>query len=283
MLILNEINHQLEGTEYTLPPELYEYYKKVILNFSEYSSYGGYRIARNVIENKGVISFDWFDNMRKFFNKHENEKDVDFVMGGSWGAKKYVNFMVKKLRISTDKIRKKHSNSATKPSTPSSNLTGNRGSKQSKSLSIMNGIMPSMASLIPKLESKENKKIFIITEKQLKQLSEYKWKPSASQRREFAQKMQNDKEFASDYHNRKEVASQKRRSTSKFDYNKAGGNYIPTKDQYGFAIVNVRNLNNVEDEQAFNDVIFGYTNNEKVHHDSIHIVNQYIRKEKIIN
>lgn len=166
MLVLSEENSKLAGTKYTLPPKLFGYYKNIILKYPEYSSNGGYRIAKNIIEGNGVVTFEWFDNMRKFFNRHEDDKDIDFILGGSWDVKKYVGFMVKKLRISTEKTRKKHENSPTKPTTSSSAITGNRGDKQSKSLSIMNSIMPSIGSLIPKLESKT----YVFTEEQINEI-----------------------------------------------------------------------------------------------------------------
>ena len=55
----------------------------------------------------------------------------------------------------------------------------------------------------------------------------YKWKPSKSAKREFAQNMQ-DSEFANAYNQRKEDRATNRRVKSAFDYNTAGGNYVPT-------------------------------------------------------
>lgn len=49
----------------------------------------------------------------------------------------------------------------------------------------------------------------------------YKWKPSASQRRAFAEKMSSPEERAGYYEN-KEAKAQKRRASSQFDYNSAG-------------------------------------------------------------
>lgn len=105
----------------------------------------------------------------------------------------------------------------------------------------------------------------------------YKWKPSKSARREFAQKMQNDQQFATDYYNRKSEKAEKRRAGSKFDYNTAGGSYIPTKAQHDFCLQNPDLFVTVEENQAANEVIFGYTCQEKVKHDSIHVVNEKIR------
>ena len=105
----------------------------------------------------------------------------------------------------------------------------------------------------------------------------YKWRPSKSQRRAFAIKMQDPEEKAA-YENRKEQKAQKRRETSSFDYNKAGGSYIPTKEQADFALNNMDLFITPEEIDAANFVISGYACNEKVHHDFIHIVNEKRRK-----
>lgn len=106
----------------------------------------------------------------------------------------------------------------------------------------------------------------------------YKWKPNKSQRREFAQNMQDD-EFREAYYARREERVSKKRATSKFDYATAGGRYIPTKHQYNIAFKILKNEINIkkELEEACNMVISGYSCNEKVHHDYIHIVNEYYR------
>lgn len=105
----------------------------------------------------------------------------------------------------------------------------------------------------------------------------YKWKPSKTQRKEFATNMQNP-EFASEHTARKQARCDKRRSTSAFDYATAGGYYIPAKIAYDFCIANYANSLTLQNQIAFNAVIHGFINNEKVHHDSIHIVNELIKK-----
>lgn len=107
----------------------------------------------------------------------------------------------------------------------------------------------------------------------------YKWKPSASARRAFAEKMQNPAEKA-EYEARKEARATKRRSTSNFDYATAGGSYIPTKEQHDFCMFNRPADLTPEQETACNNVIYGYGCQEKVHHDFIHIVNE-LRRNKI--
>jgi hypothetical protein len=59
----------------------------------------------------------------------------------------------------------------------------------------------------------------------------YKWKPNKAQRREFAERMATDTAYSEAYHQRKEQRAEKKRSTSKFDYQTAGGEYIPTESQ----------------------------------------------------
>jgi hypothetical protein len=105
-----------------------------------------------------------------------------------------------------------------------------------------------------------------------------KWKPNKTQRRAFALKMQDD-EFRSSYHERKEKRQEKKRSGSKFDYTTAGGMYTPTKTQYDSAMELMLNNPTIEQKTASNSVIMGYTCNEKIHHDNIHIINEYIRSK----
>ncbi len=106
----------------------------------------------------------------------------------------------------------------------------------------------------------------------------YKWKPNKTARREFAEKMQNDVEFKQNYEEKKLKKEEKKRATSKFDYKTAGGNYIPTKEQLEFCLNNENLFQTMEERTARNEVIYGYSVREKIHHDNIHIVNEIIRK-----
>lgn len=118
----------------------------------------------------------------------------------------------------------------------------------------------------------------VINESQLDEA--YKWRPSASQRKAFAQKMQDpDEQIA--YQKRKDEKADKRRSTSKYDYNTAGGQYVPTQAQYDFVMRNMDSFNTSEEIDAANMVMFGYTSNEKVNHDYIHVVNEKRRSKGI--
>ena len=106
-----------------------------------------------------------------------------------------------------------------------------------------------------------------------------KWKPSKTAKRAFALKMQDPVE-ATAYQARKEARATKRRQTSKFDYESAGGSYIPTKAQFDYCIANISESMPIDTQTAFNEVMFGYSNCEKVHHDYIHIVNEHTRSNK---
>lgn len=107
----------------------------------------------------------------------------------------------------------------------------------------------------------------------------YRWKPSASQKRAFAEKMQNPAEQAA-YMERKAEKAQKRRDGSSFDYGSAGGYYVATKAQHDFAIFDRTGVETIEQENACNQVAYSYSCNEKIHHDYIHIVNELIRAKK---
>ena len=76
----------------------------------------------------------------------------------------------------------------------------------------------------------------------------YKWKPSKAQKREFAERMANDTAYREAYYQRKEQRAEKRRSTSKFDYPTAGGEYIPTESQ-NKAAFELLNLNPTPDKK----------------------------------
>ncbi len=103
-----------------------------------------------------------------------------------------------------------------------------------------------------------------------------RWKPNKSAKRAFALKMQDPVE-ATAYQARKEARANKRRQTSKFGYNSAGGSYIPTRIQFDYCLANSSSSMPIDIQVAFNEVMFGYSNMEKVHHDYIHIVNEHIR------
>lgn len=104
----------------------------------------------------------------------------------------------------------------------------------------------------------------------------YKWKPSKSQRTAFAIKMQNPKEKAA-YELRKMDREKKKRTKSKYNYKTAGGYYIPTKEQYNFAMSKPDHLT-IKELHACDVIIYGYSCQEKIEHDYIHLINELIKK-----
>jgi len=105
----------------------------------------------------------------------------------------------------------------------------------------------------------------------------YKWRPSKTEKKEFAEKMQNS-EFASAYNQRKEDKKANKRASSKFDYETAGGNYVATQKQHDFCLKNMNLFETNDEQNAANQVVFSFTCKEKTKHDYIHIVNEKIRK-----
>ena len=92
--------------------------------------------------------------------------------------------------------------------------------------------------------------------------------------------MATDTAYSEAYYQRKEQRAEKKRSTSKFDYQTAGGECIPTESQ-NKAAFELLNLNPTpEQKEACNMVLYGYSCKEKVHHDFIHLINEYIRNKK---
>ena len=106
----------------------------------------------------------------------------------------------------------------------------------------------------------------------------YKWKPSKSQRRAFAERMNNDPAYAAAYYARKEERKAKNRADSRFDYDSAGGFYVPTLLQSDFAnkMLKKPHLTDEQKEACF-EVCNAYCFQRKTHHDYIHIVNELIR------
>jgi len=82
------------------------------------------------------------------------------------------------------------------------------------------------------------------------------------------------------YTTKKGKYAPKRQQGSVFDYESAGGSYAPTTIQYN-AAYELLNSNPTRAEiEACNFVIAGYLDGSKVHHDYIHMVNEYIRSKK---
>lgn len=108
-----------------------------------------------------------------------------------------------------------------------------------------------------------------------------KWKPSASQRKAFAEKMKDPNEQAA-YNDRQAEKAAKKRDGSKFDYKIAGGAFVPTKAQHDYAVFD-RSMNTTKEHDDACDMVAGaYACNDKCDHDYIHIVNELIRKKAYI-
>ena len=105
----------------------------------------------------------------------------------------------------------------------------------------------------------------------------YKWKPSASQKREFAEKMQNE-EFANKYYERQQKNDIKRQASSRYSYATAGGYYVPTEEQVKSAHTFLMNFELTSEESTACTVV---VSGNKTHHDYIHIVNELRRKNGI--
>ena len=103
----------------------------------------------------------------------------------------------------------------------------------------------------------------------------YKWKPSAAQRRAFAEKMKDPAEQAA-YEAKQQARAEKRRETSQHDYTTAGGRYVPTDQQYRYAMANMAEFDETT-KQSANLVISAFVCNQVVHHDHIHAINEHMR------
>ena len=93
----------------------------------------------------------------------------------------------------------------------------------------------------------------------------YKWRPNASQRKAFAEKMKDPEEKAA-YEERK-----------RFKHSYEGfkdRDFIPTKEQYDFCMTYPELFITEEEKDAVNQIIYGYGCNEKIHHQYIHIINE---------
>ena len=99
----------------------------------------------------------------------------------------------------------------------------------------------------------------------------YKWKPNATQRQEFAERMKDDNERES-YLERKRLKHSYEGFKDK--------SFIPTEAQYNEAtrLLHSTKLNTTEENHC-NMVISGYTLSEPIHHEHIHFINSSLRGE----
>lgn len=99
----------------------------------------------------------------------------------------------------------------------------------------------------------------------------YKWKPNASQRKEFIEKMKDPKEQAA-YSERKYAKIHYNLNDNRSFANKS---FIPTENQYCTAINMLNNKLTPEEFDAANQVSSGYICQDKIHHGYIHIINHF--------
>lgn len=99
----------------------------------------------------------------------------------------------------------------------------------------------------------------------------YRWKPNATQRREFSEKMKDEKE-------RKAYEDRKRYKNSYAGFNDK--KFIPTKMQYDYTMhligLNYESMSN-KVKIAANIVSSAFVCQDKIHHDYIHIINSIHR------
>lgn len=107
-------------------------------------------------------------------------------------------------------------------------------------------------------------------------MSNYRWSPSKSQRREFAQKMQNDSDFANAYNERK--AAKKEKFYESLESKDSGSRFVPSKAQHDYAVFDRSQNTTDEHDEACNMVASAFACNEKCDHRFIHIVNELRRK-----
>lgn len=97
-----------------------------------------------------------------------------------------------------------------------------------------------------------------------------KWRPNATQRAAFRERMQDPVE---------QMVYDERKSEKANYENWSQKSFIPTKEQYEFCMRNMYNLFATGlEKQAAESVIYGYNCMEKVAHDDIHVVNELRRK-----
>jgi actin-related protein len=101
-----------------------------------------------------------------------------------------------------------------------------------------------------------------------------KWKPNASQRKEFAQRMQDPDEKTA-FEERKAAKKQKFYDSI---HEQGIKSYIPSREQHDFCMFERPDNLTSEQENACNLVASGFILNEKVDHYFIHIVNELRRK-----
>ena len=106
-----------------------------------------------------------------------------------------------------------------------------------------------------------------------------RWTPSKTQRREFAQRMQNDPEYAAAYEARKtaRIEKQREKMSNSCEAPGSGLMYYATQAQHDFCVFKRTGVQTSEQEDACNMVASAYSCNEKVDHYYLHIVAELMR------
>lgn len=99
----------------------------------------------------------------------------------------------------------------------------------------------------------------------------YRFKPNATQRREFAERMKDPEEQAA-YLERKHAKNSYNINDSRSFAHKS---FVPTKIQYDIAINMIEQELTKEQFNAAQQVSSAYICQDKVHHDYIHIINHF--------
>lgn len=146
MLILNEENKRLKGTKYRLPKVIVNIFREIVLKYPQYSNEGGYKKAKNVIENNGIVTMEWLKNTKAFFKKHVDSNDINYILCGGIKVKSYVETKLKELTATFGETTRQQS--PTKPRQNASKLSGFRSSHASKSYDMTNELIN---NIIPKI------------------------------------------------------------------------------------------------------------------------------------
>ena len=107
----------------------------------------------------------------------------------------------------------------------------------------------------------------------------YRWKPNATQRKAFAQKMLDPVEQQA-YTDRKEKRDRRSREYRQLAQERHGETFIPTIRQYHFCFDSPDLFNTAEEQEAMCEVLYGYTCKEEIAQCHLDIVNEMMYSHK---